>query len=157
MTRILISLLFFVLLAAPGEVALAQSCTTNAQCATGQRCVANDCVDDVNPPNLDDRPDDINPPNPERPGSGRLTNPIRVDSLQELLQIVLEAVVQIGSIILVLALVYVGFLFVVAQGNEEKITNAKNALLWTIIGGLILLGASAIGAVIGSTVETFRA
>lgn len=85
---------------------------------------------------------------------GGLTNPLNsIDSLPQLLEVVLKAIVQIGTIILTLALVYVGFLFVVAQGNEEKITNAKNALLWTIIGGLILLGASAIGAVIGSTVD----
>jgi hypothetical protein len=88
-------------------------------------------------------------------GSGQgLTNPLNsIDSLPQLLEVVLKAIVQIGTIILTLALVYVGFLFVVAQGNEEKIRNAKSALLWTIIGGLILLGASAIGAVIGSTVD----
>lgn len=86
-------------------------------------------------------------------GGRGLTNPIKVGSLKELLEVFLGAVVQIGTIILTLALVYVGFLFVVAQGNEEKIRNAKSALLWTIIGGLLLLGASAIGAVIGSTVE----
>lgn len=83
-----------------------------------------------------------------------LTNPLKsIDSLPQLLEVVLGAIVQIGTIILTLALVYVGFLFVVAQGNEEKISNAKSALLWTIIGGLVLLGASAIGAVIGSTVD----
>lgn len=87
-------------------------------------------------------------------GGGGLTNPLNsIDSLPALLDMVLKAVVQIGTILLTLALVYVGFLFVMAQGNEEKISNAKNALLWTIIGGLILLGASAIGAVIGSTVD----
>jgi len=87
-------------------------------------------------------------------GSG-LTNPLcGINSLKELLNAVLGAVVQIGSIILVLALVYVGFLFVVAQGNEEKIRDARSALLWTVIGGLILLGASAIGLVIESTANT---
>ena len=85
---------------------------------------------------------------------GGLTNPLNsIDSLPQLLDVVLKAIVQIGTIVLTLALVYVGFLFVVAQGNEEKISNAKSALLWTVIGGLVLLGASAIGAVIGSTVD----
>ena len=85
---------------------------------------------------------------------GGLVNPLKsINSLEDLLTAILDAVVRIGSIILVLALVYVGFLFVVAQGAEEKIRNAKTALLWTIIGGLILLGASAIGAVISATVD----
>ena len=51
-------------------------------------------------------------------------------------------------------LVYVGFLFVAARGNEEKISSARSALVWTVVGGLILLGASAISAVIQATVGT---
>jgi hypothetical protein len=90
------------------------------------------------------------------PAAGQgLTNPLRnINSLNDLLGAILRAVVEIGTIILVLALVYVGFLFVVAQGNEEKIRNARSALLWTVVGGLILLGATAIKAVIEATVKT---
>ena len=73
--------------------------------------------------------------------------------MPELLTIVLHAIVQIGSILLVLALVWVGFLFVAAQGAEEKIRDARNALMWTILGGLLLLGAEAIARVISATVE----
>ncbi len=51
-------------------------------------------------------------------------------------------------------LVYVGFLFVAAQGNEEKIRSARSALVWTLIGGLILLGATAISKVIQATANT---
>lgn len=94
-----------------------------------------------------------NTPNGTTPRDTGLTNPLNnIESLPQLLQAVLNAIVRIGTIILTLALVYVGFLFVAAQGNEEKLKNAKSSLLWTVIGGLILLGASAIGAVISSTV-----
>ncbi len=86
-------------------------------------------------------------------GGGTLLNPLGVDSLEDLLTAVLGAVVQIGSIFLVLALVWVGFLFVFAQGNEEKIKTARQALFWTIIGGLVLLGAQAISMVIQATAE----
>ncbi|HYF29211.1 MAG TPA: pilin [Candidatus Paceibacterota bacterium] len=88
--------------------------------------------------------------------TGGLTNPIKFDSLEQLLEAVLAAIVRIGTIVLTLALVYVGFLFVVAQGNEEKIRNARSALLWTVIGGLILLGASALGQVIKATVNSIQ-
>ena len=50
-------------------------------------------------------------------------------------------------------LVYVGFLFVTAQGNETKITAAKSGLLWTVVGALILLGAQAIALAIEATVK----
>ncbi len=92
--------------------------------------------------------------NPPSGGGATLENPLRAGSLPELLTIVLEAVVQIGSILLVLALVWVGFLFVMAQGAEEKIRDARGALVWTVIGGMLLLGAKAISEVIQATVQT---
>ena len=86
-------------------------------------------------------------------GGGVLSNPLKASSISELLTVVLQAVVRLGAIFLVLALVYVGFLFVQAQGKEEKIRDARQALMWTVIGGLILLGAESIALVIESTVN----
>lgn len=92
------------------------------------------------------------------PSSGQtLVNPLKVGTVPELLKLVLEAVVYIGSIILTLAIIWVGFKFVAAQGNPEKIKEARNALVWTLIGGLILLGAQAISLVIQSTVGSLQA
>ena len=87
----------------------------------------------------------------ETPDPTLLVNPLKVDSLEGLLTLILEAVIDIGTIILVLAIVYVGFKFVIAQGSEEKIREARSALVWTVIGGLILLGANAIMLVIRET------
>lgn len=85
-------------------------------------------------------------------GSG-LSNPLTSNSLSELLTKILGFVKTIGGIVVVLMLVYVGFLFVTAQGNEEKIRSARDALFWTVIGALILLGATAIQAGIAATVQ----
>jgi hypothetical protein len=96
----------------------------------------------------------VSPTSNNNGGEG-LKNPLNnIDSLPDFLNAILHAVVQIGSIILVLALVYTGFLFVAAQGNQEKISAARSALMWTVIGGLILLGAEAIGLVIQATGKT---
>lgn len=84
-------------------------------------------------------------------GTGTLVNPLKADSLEGLLALIVRAVVRIGTIILVLALIWVGFLFVAARGNEEKLRNARQAFFWTIIGGLILLGAEGLSRVIQST------
>ena len=84
-----------------------------------------------------------------------LTNPLNnIDSLPELLTAILKGVVEIGAIFLTVMIVYVGFLFVAARGNEEKISSARSALVWTVVGGLILLGAQAISLVIQETVKT---
>jgi hypothetical protein len=92
---------------------------------------------------------------PDTSGGGSLTNPLNsINSLPELLTAILKGVVEIGAIFLTLMIVYVGFLFVAARGNEEKIRSARDALMWTVIGGLILLGAEAISLVIQATVKT---
>ncbi len=75
-------------------------------------------------------------------------------TLEGFFAILLDAVVNIGAILLVLALVWTGFLFVQAQGNEEKIRNARSALMWAVLGGLLLLGAQALSMVIKATIET---
>ena len=66
---------------------------------------------------------------------------------------ILSLVIQVGAVAVVLMLVYVGYLFVVAQGNETKLTTAKTALLWTIVGALVLLGSQAISLGIQATVQ----
>lgn len=83
-----------------------------------------------------------------------LVNPLgNIDSLEALVNEIMKAVVRIGSIFLTLAIIWVGFKFVVAQGNEEKLQEARGAFVWVVIGGLILLGAQAISLVIQQTVE----
>lgn len=73
--------------------------------------------------------------------------------LSSFLSSIMKFVVQIGSIIVILMLVFVGYKFVVAQGSDSKLTEAKQMLLWTIVGALILLGAQAISLGIQSTVQ----
>lgn len=88
------------------------------------------------------------------PGGQTLVNPLKADNLEELLQLVLTAAIRIGTIVLILMLVWVGFLFVRARGKEEEIRTARQALFWTVIGGLILLGARGISEVIQATANT---
>ena len=76
----------------------------------------------------------------------QLVNPLgsQASSLPALVTEIMQFVVRIGAIVVVFMLVYTGYLFVVAQGNEKKITDAREALKWVVIGALILLGAQAI-------------
>lgn len=102
-------------------------------------------------------PPNTPPSNPSPTASEGLVNPLNgVSTLPEFLKAILAGVVQIGTIILIMMLVYVGFLFVAARGNSEKLQSAKSALLWTVIGGLILLGATSIQLVIEGTVNSLR-
>lgn len=87
-------------------------------------------------------------------GTGILCNPLNASSLQQLIQEIINVIVVLGSMFLTIMLIYVGYLFVSARGNQEKITQARTALLWTVIGGLLLLGASAIATAITNTAQS---
>lgn len=77
-------------------------------------------------------------------------------NLPDFIKKVIEIVLIVGVPIIVLALIYTGFLFVKAQGNPEEITKAKNNLLYVIIGGALLLGAFVIAQAIGETVDDIK-
>ena len=89
------------------------------------------------------------------PASGKICNPIpNITTLQGFIKALLEGIIKIGLPFLVLAIIYCGFLFVEAQGNEEKLTKAKDAILWTLIGAAILIGSWAIALLITETVTS---
>jgi len=93
----------------------------------------------------------------QRPaGTQTLDNPLGFDSISLFFAKMLDVVIQISFPIIVLALVYTGFLFVSAQGNEEKLTKAKTYFLWTVVGAVIILGASVILNAIEGTVTEIR-
>lgn len=82
----------------------------------------------------------------------KIVNPIKASSINGLIKTILEGVVKLGIPIIALAVIYSGFLFVSAQGNPEKISNAKKSFTYTLIGAAILLGAWGIAQLISETV-----
>jgi hypothetical protein len=90
-------------------------------------------------------------------GSGvsvTVTNPLGVSSFCGLIQALLTGAIQIGIPIAVLFIVYAGFKFVLARGNSEKLKEARQNFLWTIIGIGIFLGAWLLANVIANTVNS---
>jgi hypothetical protein len=86
-------------------------------------------------------------------GGASLQNPLTATDLPTLLNEVLGYVVGLGTIALTIMLVYVGFLFVAARGNSEKVSQARQMLLYIVIGGLLILGAQGLETVIQSTIQ----
>lgn len=86
--------------------------------------------------------------------AGKICNPIpSITSLTGLLKTILTAVIKIGIPLVVLAIIYSGFLFVTAVGNAEKLSKAKDALVWSLVGAGVLLGSWAIAELITATVS----
>lgn len=89
--------------------------------------------------------------------NGVIDNPLgEQKSLFVFLDTIIKALLQLGAVLAVIAVIYAGFTFVTAQGDEGKIKTAKSVLLYTVIGLAILLGAEIISAVIKNTITNVQ-
>jgi len=89
--------------------------------------------------------------------SAKLVNPLGAKSVTEFLTQILDIVIIFALPIVIFFIIYAGFKFVTAQGDPAKITEAKNALTWAVVGGVIVLGAEVLVKVIEGTIEAFKA
>lgn len=88
------------------------------------------------------------------PSTLKITNPIPdIDNINTLLAAILSAIVQIAIPFLVLAIMYVGFLFVAARGNPQKLAEARQALFYVLLGALIILGSETLSRVLSGTIS----
>jgi hypothetical protein len=100
--------------------------------------------------------DDFRVTNPEEnkeTGARAIRNPIKVNSIQDFIAEILKFIVKIGVPIVAFFIILSGFNFVTAQGNERQLETAKRGILYTVIGGILLLGAWGLAQVIGDTVD----
>ena len=86
---------------------------------------------------------------------GGLNNPLNSNfsSVPAFIAGALKALALIALPIITLFLVISGFLFVTAQGNEQKLQKAKLNFFYVIIGALLILGAWIIATLIAGTVN----
>jgi len=89
--------------------------------------------------------------------SAGICNPLKAQSLTALLQDILNALIVLAIPVIVFFIIYAGFLYVTARGNSETVGKAHRALLYALIGGVLILGANVLVSVISGTVDTFKA
>jgi hypothetical protein len=86
----------------------------------------------------------------------QISNPLGSAGLLDLFDKVLDGLILLATPIVILMVIYAGYLFVTAQGNVTKLETAKRAIVYALIGALILLGAEAISALIQGSIESLR-
>lgn len=65
----------------------------------------------------------------------------------------LKALAMIALPVITLFLVISGFLFITAQGNQQKLETAKKNFAYVIIGALLILGAWILATLIAGTIS----
>ena len=71
-------------------------------------------------------------------------NPFSSSDAGTVIEKLANALLKLAIPILTLMIVVFGFMFVAAQGNEQKLRQVKSALLWGVIGVVIIVSAAAI-------------
>ncbi len=85
-----------------------------------------------------------------------LQNPLAFSTLYEFLQAILRVVIAIAFPILVFFIILIGFQFIAAQGNAEKLTKVRRNFFWALVGALLVLGAQALSIGIENTVRQIQ-
>lgn len=86
----------------------------------------------------------------------KLDNPLGItETLPAFLGKVLDGAVLILTPLVVIMLIYSGFLFVKAQGNPEGLSEAKKTLMYVLIGAAIVLCAKGLSIFVQSTIKCF--
>lgn len=90
-------------------------------------------------------------------GTTELKNPLNSDisSIPAFFRTILDILLVFAVPFVVFFIILAGYKYVTARGNPTKISEAHQALLYAIIGGLLILGAEAILALIEGTVTQF--
>ena len=99
-----------------------------------------------------------------QPGQSTYCNPISlpgadgtpIKTIPEFLLALVDIVFLFGMPIIVLFIIYAGFLFVTAGDNESQISKARTTIFWTLIGAAVLIGAKVIAMAIQTTVLSLQ-
>ena len=99
----------------------------------------------------------------DQPGGSRngtlptLTDPLKggasTQTIDVLVPKIVDALLQVGIVVIVLAFIWAGFKYVTALGDEKQIGEAHKIFKYTVIGSAILLGSQALAYVIKGTIN----
>lgn len=88
------------------------------------------------------------------PGSGGFSNPLGTTSIFELLKRIIGYLITIGAPIVVIMVLYGGFLILTAGDSPEKVQGGRKTIQWAAIGYAIILCSWGIIYIIGEILGT---
>lgn len=77
-----------------------------------------------------------------------------ITSLPQFIKAVLTIIVKVGIPVATIFIIWSGFLFLTAQGDEAQLSKAKKSFVWACIGTAVLLGAWLLATAINATIQS---
>ena len=81
----------------------------------------------------------------------KIGNPLKVNSIKDVIFLAVDLAIWVGTAFAVLAIIFVGFKFVFAQGKEKELSEAKQWFFYIIIGLAILISSKVIVEIVKNT------
>ncbi|PIR96864.1 MAG: hypothetical protein COT91_04345 [Candidatus Doudnabacteria bacterium CG10_big_fil_rev_8_21_14_0_10_41_10] len=78
----------------------------------------------------------------------------KYQTFSEIFTAILKALLSLAFIVAIIFVVLAGYSMVVSRGNEEKVTKAKQSLLWAVIGMIVIVASWIIISIVVETVKT---
>jgi hypothetical protein len=86
-------------------------------------------------------------------GMSYISNPLKVDSVSELVQTAVDIFSYLIVLFGVLALIWTGLQYILARGNPEEMKKQSARLMWIVIGIAIVIGAKIIVNIVINTLS----
>lgn len=93
---------------------------------------------------------------PEDALAAAFENPLRFNTIEEFIEGTLQAFVYIALPVVAFFIVFSGFKFLAAQGNQEELMKAKKNFMYVVVGASLALGAWALAVLIKGTIDQLR-
>lgn len=77
-----------------------------------------------------------------------LPNPLGVSDINGLINTIIDGLIIFATPVAAAMVLWAAYLFMSSGGDTKKLTEARSALLWTVVGYAILLLAKGIGLII---------
>ncbi|MES2985542.1 MAG: hypothetical protein V4686_00245 [Patescibacteria group bacterium] len=84
----------------------------------------------------------------------QIPNPTKFNDLTQIVAVVVNVVQILLIMATTLYLIYAGLMFVTARGDSAKLTKARDALLWGMVGAALILAARVLVTTLQGTVNS---
>ncbi|MBI4138407.1 MAG: hypothetical protein HY482_02350 [Candidatus Wildermuthbacteria bacterium] len=134
---LLFALAFFSVASAENPDGSCRPCETDAQCRDGFQCVGDTDITDGKAQGVCQNPDSI-----------AICNPLRAPGFTDIIKNILTIIFNLALVITPVIIVVAGVMFLTAAGDPAKISKAKQMLLWTAVGLVVILSARGVALIV---------